>query len=380
MQINFNLAAIIANNALNNSDNKLSAALERLSTGLRINHAKDDASGLALAKRMNAQIEGLNIASTNANTGVAIIETAEGALTEIHAMLQRMNELAVKSSNGTYLSTDRLAIQNEINQLTKEIVRISEDTEFNGQSLINGYFDVKGYSSDAGLNVDTYSDETTAKDYKLTVLSTATYDANGLLTADAEVELGSEFPAGSKVKYNGNEVTVSGPNSFEIKFHVDNSVTTGVGAIPGPPIQPATNPITLDITGIGPMQIQIGANEGQELGIRIPKISLKTLDIDNLDLTTENKSSDSMERISNGIAYVSQVRARLGAYQNRLEHTASSLDITSENMTSAYSRIMDVDMATEMTEYTKYQIMSQAGISMLAQANERPQKILQMLQ
>lgn len=380
MQINFNLAAIIANNALNNSDNRLSAALERLSTGLRINHAKDDASGLAIAKRMNAQIEGLNIASTNANTGVAIIETAEGALTEIHAMLQRMNELAVKSSNGTYLSTDRLAIQNEINQLTKEIVRISEDTEFNGQSLLNGYFDVKGYSSDAGLNVDTYSDETTAKDYKLTVLSTATYDANGVLTADAEVELGSEFPAGSKVKYNGNEVTVSGPNSFEIKFHVDNSVTTGVGTIPGPPIQPATNPITLDITGIGPMQIQIGANEGQELGIRIPKISLKTLDIDNLDLTTENKSSDSMERISNGIAYVSQVRARLGAYQNRLEHTASSLDITSENMTSAYSRIMDVDMATEMTEYTKYQIMSQAGISMLAQANERPQKILQMLQ
>lgn len=380
MQINFNLSAIIANNALNNSDNALGAALERLSTGLRINHAKDDASGLAIAKRMNAQIEGLNIASTNANTGVAIIETAEGALTEIHAMLQRMNELAVKSSNGTYLSTDRLAIQNEINQLSQEIVRIAEDTEFNGQSLLNGNFDVRGYSSDPGLKIDTYSDETTAKDYRVTVIRTATYDVNGVLTGDAKVDLGSEFPAGCKVKYNGNEVTVSGPNSFEIKFHVDNGVTLGTPSIPGPPVVPGTNPITLDIAGIGPMQIQIGANEGQELGIRIPKISLKTLDIDNLDLTTEMKSSESMERISNGIAYVSQVRARLGAYQNRLEHTASSLDITSENMTSAYSRIMDVNMATEMTEYTKYQIMSQAGTSMLAQANERPQKILQMLQ
>ncbi|MEG1846841.1 MAG: flagellin [Lachnospiraceae bacterium] len=366
MKINYNMSAIIANNALTNSDNALASSLERLSSGFKINHAKDNAAGLAIAKRMHTQIEGLKIASSNAGNGISVIETAEGALSEIQDMLQRMNELAVKAANGTSKEEDKVAIQKEVEQLGKEIERVAADTEFNGQTLLDGNFDLRGYTSNIGVKVAAYSDEVRPQTYGITVAKVPVYDALGNVTTPPEVTLGANFPPGATVQYQGDEVTVKADKGFELKFQVKGNAALG--------------PTTIDITGMGALDVQIGANEGQELALRIPKISLKTLDIDKINLANGKDAAASLEHIANGIAYVSATRSRLGAYQNRLEHTTSSLDITAENMTAAYSRIMDTDMAAEMTEYTKYQIMTQAGTSMLAQANERPQKALQLLQ
>lgn len=366
MKINFNMSAIIANNALSNSDNKLSDSLEKLSSGFKINHAKDNAAGLAISKRMNLQIKGLSNAASIANNGISVIETAEGALSEVHSMIARMKELAVQSSNGTCTSADRDAIQNEIVQLKEEIERLSKDTEYNGQSLLDGSFDLKGYSDNAGVKVDYYSDETPIDNYEITGIVPAVFDVNGNVITNASIDpFGTDFPTDSVYSAEGNQIKITASNGFEINITLD-PLATGVA--------------DLEIAGIGAMTMQIGANEGQELNIRIPKISLKNLDIDTVDLSTREGALASLDSIDNATAYVSKVRSRLGAYQNRLEHTISSLDISGENMTSAYSRIMDVDMASEMTEYTKYQIMSQAGTSMLAQANERPQKVLQLLE
>ena len=367
MKINFNMSAIIANNALTNSDNKLSDSLEKLSSGFKINHAKDNAAGLAISKRMNLQIKGLTNAASIASNGISVIETAEGALSEVHSMIQRMKELAVQSSNGTCTSADRSAIQSEVIQLKEEIHRLAEDTEYNGQSLLNGSFDLKGYSNNEYVKVKYYSDETPVSKYGITVNTPATYDVDGNVLTDAGITLGTGFPTGSSIEAEGTKVKITADNGFEINIDIDKNMVT-----------PA--PVILDITGIGAMTMQIGANEGQELNIRIPTISLENMDIEDTDLSTQEGALKALDDIDNATAFVSKTRSRLGAYQNRLEHTISSLNISGENMTSAYSRIMDVDMATEMTEYTKYQIMSQAGTSMLAQANERPQKVLQLLE
>jgi len=369
MNINFNMSAIIANNALANSDNKLSNSLEKLSSGFKINHAKDNAAGLAISKRMNLQIKGLTNAASIASNGISVIETAEGALSEVHSMIQRMKELAVQSSNGTCTSADRSAVQSEVIQLKEEIERLAEDTEYNGQSLLNGSFDLKGYSDNKSVSVKYYSDETPVSKYEITVTALATFDVDGNVLTDAGVTLGAAFPGGSSVEAEGNKVKVTAENGFEINFVIDNAMNIVTD-----------NTAILDITGLGAMTMQIGANEGQELNIRIPTISLENMDIEDTDLSTQDGALKALEEVDNATAFVSKTRSRLGAYQNRLEHTISSLNISGENMTSAYSRIMDVDMATEMTEYTKYQIMSQAGTSMLAQANERPQKVLQLLE
>ena len=369
MKINFNMSAIIANNALTNSDNKLSDSLEKLSSGFKINHAKDNAAGLAISKRMNLQIKGLSNASSIASNGISVIETAEGALSEVHSMIQRMKELAVQSSNGTCTSADRGAIQGEIAQLKQEIERLAKDTEYNGQNLLDGSFDLKGYTNNENVKVKFYSDETPIGIYEISITSLATFDADGNVLTDAVVNTTAGFPAGHTIKAEGNNISILTTDGFEMNISINPDPTM---------ILPSSAEI--DITGLGAMTMQIGANEGQELDIRIPAITLENLDINDIDLSTQDGALGALDDIENATAYISKVRSRLGAYQNRLEHTISSLDISGENMTSAYSRIMDVDMASEMTEYTKYQIMSQAGTSMLAQANERPQKVLQLLE
>lgn len=356
MKLSFNMSAIIANNELTNSDNKLAESLKKLSSGYKINHPKDDPAGLAISRKMRAQINGLTTASGIATNGVSVIETAEGALTEIHSMVSRMKELSVQASNGTCTTADRASIQSEVTALTAEIERLAKDTEFNGKSLLDGSCDLKGYTDQANVKVDYYSDQTYAKKYILNINNTVD---------PAIVNLSGDFPSGATAKMDGNELTITGSDNFEIRLDVEGTMDSDV---------------VLDITGLGAMKFQIGANEGQDLDIRIPKISLENMGIENLDMTQAETARDAMERLDDATAYVSQVRARLGAYQNRLEHTISSLDITEENMEAANSRIMDVDMAEEMSNYTKYQILSQAGVSMLAQANERPEKVLQLLQ
>ncbi len=356
MKLSFNMSAIIANNQLTNSDNALADSLEKLSSGYRINHAKDDPAGLAISRKMRAQISGLSTASDIAADGVSVIETAEGALAEMHSMVSRMKELSVQASNGTCTTADRTSIQSEVTALTAEIERLADDTEFNGKSLLDGSWDLKGYTDNTNVKVNYYSDETYAKSYNLAINNT---------TDPAVITLGSEFPSGAVAELNGNQLTITASNSFEMRLDINATIDETVN---------------IDITGLGAMTFQIGANEGQNLDVRIPEISLENMGIADLDMTQEDTAKEAMDKLDDATAYISQVRARLGAYQNRFEHTISSLDISEENMEAANSKIMDVDMAEEMSTYTKYQVLSQSGVSMLAQANERPEKVLQLLQ
>ena len=374
MRINYNVSAMLSNNALSTNDDLLSKSLERLSSGLKINHAKDNPAGLAMSKRMNAQIEGLSVANQNASDGVSIIEIADGAMTEISEMLQRINELSVKAANGTMSDDDRATVQDEVKQLKEEITRISDVTEFNGQKLLNGEYDLKGYTNKQEVKVNYYSTDVPVKEYTIKSIP-LTKDADGNIVLDGDVTFGDGFPDAKtlKTELKDDLLTITGENGFEMRLDVSGTLN---GAQTGTTVKD----LKINATGIGAMRLQIGANEHQVLEVNIPAVSLQNMGIENVDVSTAEGADDAIDRVDGAIKYVSSVRGRLGAFQNRLESTINSLDITSENMTSAYSRIMDVDMAEEMTSYTTYQILAQAGTSMLAQANERPSQVLQLLQ
>lgn len=375
MRINYNVSAMLSNNALANNDSLLAQSLERLSSGMKINHAKDNPAGLAMAKRMNAQIEGLNVANQNASDGVSIISIADGALSEVSDMLQRMNELAVKAANGTMTKEDSEVVQAEIAQLKEEITRVSETTEFNGQKLLNGEFSWKGYvQEDAALDikVNSYTSDVPPKKYTITSLTVGGKDADGnYVVNDGDCQLGPEFPSDATVSVKKDLLTIKSGNGFEMKLDLSRVDETAGGTY--------TN-FTVDATGIGAMEVQVGANEGQILAVDIPAVTLQNMGIEDMTVETHADAQKAISSIKDAIQYVSGVRGKLGAYQNRLESTINSLNVTIENMTGAYSRIMDVDMAEEMTNYTTYQVLTQAGTSMLAQANERPSQVLQLLQ
>lgn len=384
MRINYNVSAMLSNNALANNDSLLAQSLERLSSGLKINHAKDNPAGLAMAKRMNAQIEGLSVANQNASDGVSIIEIADGAMTEISEMLQRINELAVKSANGIMADSDRATIQEEVEQLKEEITRIADTTEFNGQKLLNGEFEYKGYTNNLSIKVNGYSEEVSTKVYTIDSLTISEEkEEDGSYKVDTEnLKLGKEFPEGTTASVKDNILTLKADTGFEIRLDISGIDFAGKASVtfPDNTATPPVQALTIDATGIGAMRLQVGANEGQILAVEIPAISLQNMEIADIDVSTEEGSLDAIDRVDSAVRYVSGVRGRLGAYQNRLESTINNLDVTSENMTAAYSRIMDVDMAEEMTNYTTYQVLTQAGTSMLAQANERPSQVLQLLQ
>lgn len=383
MIINYNVSSMIANNALKRNDMALSKSLERLSSGYKINHAKDNAAGLAMARRMNAQLKGVSTAGDNAGDGISVIEIADGALSEVHAILQRMNELAVKGANGTLADTDRAMIDEEVQALKAEIDRIGETTQFNGQNLLDGTFDLKGYTDKDGVKIEYYSDTMEFGEYKLNGLE-ATFDEEGKLT---EVNITSITCPNNDVLENidGNptmfetslfydELTITAKDGFEIKLTVSNPDPAQAGAAQD------LGDFVLDLTGMASMTLQVGANEGQTLEVRIPPVTQKNIGVLHTNTLTQDSSTEAINEIADAINFVSKIRSDLGAYQNRLEHTTVNLDTTFENMTSAYSRIMDVDMATEMTNYSSLQVISQAATSMLAQANERPSQVLQLLQ
>jgi flagellin len=405
MKINFNSSAIISNNSLKLNDNKLTLSLQRLSSGYKINSAKDDAAGLAISRRMNAQIKGLNAAEQDAKDGVSVTQIADGALSEVHDILQRMNELAVKAGNGTMIDDDREFIQQEISSLAEEIDRIGQTTEYNGQKLFAGEFDLKGYTNILEIKVDSYSDSNMYGDYKFEFTG-ANYDEKGNVTevnGSTEKIVEVDRPDGKKEKYRVSgdiyHLTFSGDNGDQ--FVLDTAqligdtkplkaVKNGAGDITGYQYTAATGTVEMELSGYGAMTLQVGANENQTLEVRIEKLSLESLGFKNQDsdetkdmilkVTTEEAARDAIEKISAAITKVSAMRSKLGAYENRLEHTETNLSTNTENLTAAYSRIMDTDMTEEMTNYSNLQIISQAATSILAQANERPSQMLQLLQ
>ena len=386
MKISYNAPAMIAHNALTRNDNRLTESLKRLSSGLKVVEAKDNPAGMAMGKRMNSQLKGLSGSSQNSSDAVSAIETADGALSEVHDILQRMNQLAVKASTGTLSDADRSAVEDEIVQLKAEITRIADTTQFNGEILMNGNFDLRGYSSEPDVKIGYYSDQVTAGTYIINGLTVDFVDGKidqNTIVCNLEQNAtlpALSFPDDAAIKASGNKLIITSKKNadFEMTLKITPPPKDMNGEINGQ--VDITNTINADITGIGAMTMQIGSNEGQVLDIRIPTISLDELGIKDMTMADIESAWESIDSIDGAIEYVSAARSRLGAYQNRLEHCISNLDIISENMTAAYSRIMDADMAEEMTEYTTVQVISQASMSMLAQANERPAQVLQLLQ
>ena len=371
MKISYNAQAMLANNYLTKSDNAMSTSIQRLSSGIKITGAKDNPSGLAMAKRMNSQIQGLSVAKQNSSDAISIVQIADGALSEIHDILQRMNELSVKAANGTLTDEDRSIINNEVQQLQEEVNRIAETTQYNGQNLLDGTFDYKGYTDNTAVTIQTYSDSAAGKEYLLEALSVTTDDKGNI--ESVSFTPGGEIPAtATNYEYNGNAVTISDLAS-------DWSMTVNFDDLE-PNTTKTYGDVNIEANDFGEMRMQVGANEGQVLEIRIPEISAQQMRLQSVDVSTKEDADEAIVNIDFAIKYVSSARSRLGAYQNRLEHTEKNIDITTENMTGAYSRIMDTDMAEEMTTYTTQQVISQASTSMLAQANERPAQVLQLLQ
>ena len=397
MRVNYNVSAMIAQNALAGNDKRVNDSMGRLSSGLKIVNAKDNPSGLAMSRRMNAQIKSMQKANASTNDGINIIKTADGVLSEIHEMLQRMNELSVRAANGTLQDVDREYIQDEISNLKDEIQRISDTTQFNGQNLLDGTFDKRGYvtrmdgTTDPKLKVATFSEEMPTGKYRLAGLkvdvmqdvekkngaylddavmldpSTLDYSAFSLVdestTPPRTVMDATTTDLTATVK--GDQVTIKDGSGKSITLQIDRNFNESV---------------QLELTDIGPLTMQVGANEGQVIDIKIPAISLNNLGIRFTDVSNINWAQEAIAEVKGAIDFVTRLRSDLGAFQNRMEHTVTGLDINEENMTAAYSRIMDADMAAEMTEYSTMQVLTQAGISMLSQANQRPSELLQLLQ
>ena len=583
MQINRNMSAVMTNNQLLRTENKLAASMERLSSGLKINQASDNPAGIAISNKMKAQIDALDQAESNASDAISVLQIADGALNEVSSILQRMRELSVQAANGTNSYSDRQSIQAEIDELKKEVDRISSDTEYNTKALLDGSSDVRVYGENASrykvsdsvaaqmyhMNVEAAAEQATVElDYKVPAEegritingvvvnvsagmsedmyiqelrnaateagcyveiqeedpanniekkilvksnyygtdesiefsiskelaedigvgdnTDATYvvnEASMTFKKDAEVVIGQISIDGVEVEIDddtkvlgdyfeaikeaaekaghlvsedvdGNLVVSSKSagkaemiefsisedlanldvntgkgldiiNNFDGEYQVNTSGKDAVVTIPTSDMNPAvreatgfTSTTTVDVNGnrvvitdnngfsidflldegfaptattakgnfsievtdIGSMTIQIGGNEHQDMDVRISEVSAASLYVDTVDVSVVKGADRAMVTLDGAISTLSATRSRIGAFQTRLEYSNSSLAATNENMTAAYSGLLDTDMAEEMTEYTQQNILSQAAISVLSQANELPQQVLSLLQ
>ena len=455
MVVQHNMQAANANRMLNVTTSAQSKSTEKLSSGYRINRAADDAAGLTISEKMRKQIKGLDRASTNAEDGVSAVQTAEGALTEVHSMLQRMNELATQSANGTNSSTDRQAIQDEIDQLSTEIDRVSETTKFNETYLLkgqNGTTDKYMKAHDAGFagtladgdktatfsmkikageslkiggtDYDVYADGSGVSDLQKSVkalTANATVEIDGTTytvvdatngTEDATTNklkadtLAAKIKAGSSVNLTPNDaakkvtaVDTTKASSISVTQAADKvkeqlKAANDIGAVDGKSTVTAG---TATADGTVEFTIQKGhatvadtlsfnlhvgadADSTNKITVDIDAMSSAGLGIKGINVSTEQNATYSIDAIADAISQVSSQRSALGAVQNRLEHTINNLDNVVENTTSAESRIRDTDMAEEMVNYSKNNILAQAGQSMLAQANQSNQGVLSLLQ
>lgn len=540
MKINNNISAVITNKHLLRNENNMAASMERLSSGYKINYAKDDPSGMAISNRMRAQIRGLDRASQNSSDGTSVLQTADGALNEVQSMLQRMRELSIQAANGTNSDSDRQAIQDEIGQLRDEIDRVSETTEFNTKKLLNGDLDNKVYAEGASreeasevvepgfynfyvnkpstraafkdfkvptsvdkecsisindsvailkpemtegeileavrdaaekgkaeLNTDAdgniidgiwstdygkngvldfkVSDEDTATLFGLTGLekdeTTEENEANLNISYKAvygnqaeivmDVSKTSAFKDHKTASYtvDGNKVTFTDRGGFKLsllldaatgvtfdeaddyrkstthtalttdkdvtnelpenasslnsaakkKYYSEKGISDGKGGTTED-TRKGVGYISCEVTDKGPMDLQIGANANQQMSVKIPDCGSDMLYLDRVDVTTKTGATDAIDQLDYAMDKINEIRSAIGAYSNRLESATASLDDTEENMTAAMSRIKDTDMAEEMTEYTKDNVIAQASTSALSQANDMPQMALQLLQ
>lgn len=385
MIINHNIAALNTYNRLSANNTQTGKSLEKLSSGLRINRAGDDAAGLAISEKMRGQIRGLDQAQRNSQDSISMIQTAEGALNETHSILQRMRELAVQAGNDTNTDVDRGEIQKEINQLTDEIDRIANTTEFNTQKLIDGSKKglVEAEASKTKLQLNTRVDielDTTSPTNVAesgTIILTRT-SATGTAFAASDITIGkADSTLTAAVAANGTDITF-GNSTIKLSkslecLAVGESITISV-----------KKAVTAETTVGDSFSMQIGANSGQNILVGMNSMKAQDIGVRNskaeaLDIGSYDKATAAITTINDAIEKVSAERSKLGAIQNRLEHTINNLGASSENLTAAESRVRDVDMAKEMMNFQKNNILSQAAQAMLAQANQQPQGVLQLL-
>ncbi|HWI63603.1 MAG TPA: flagellin [Symbiobacteriaceae bacterium] len=466
MRINTNMAALNAWRNMTSNNTNMQKSLEKLSSGFRINRAADDAAGLAVSEKMRAQIRGTNQSIKNSQDGISLLQTAEGALTEVHSMLQRMRELSVQSSTSTLQDTDRALLQEEFSQLQSEITRIGNSTQFNGKNLLDGSSGVSLSATNSNVSNMSGTGDTTAGTYNITASVKAT-NAEAWLAASTGAGNATAFGSANAAFTGAGNITVNGKTysvttsttaqnfidavnadssttgvtaSFDtgsIKFtsttvgsaaevNVTSSIGDGVSNVSAADSQAqATAGATVTDSGVdatmtmtqantyvaegnkitvtsgaakglqfsiatagavdvtagtnGSLSIQTGAQAGQALSVSIADMRSSALGINTLSVGTQAGASSSITTLDTAINTVSTQRAKLGALQNRLEYTVASQSTTSENLSAAESRIRDVDMASEMAQFTKYQILSQASTAMLSQANQSTQGVLSLL-
>lgn len=377
MVINHNIAALNTTRQLSVNSTNTQKSLEKLSSGLRINKAGDDAAGLAISEKMRGQIRGLDQASRNSQDGISLIQTAEGALNETHSILQRMRELVVQAGNGTNKTEDTDKIQKEITQLQEEITSIGNKTQFNKQNLLDGTIGAKtaGLGSDllngtGALKIVDVTGASVGADYQVTATSTSlsVTNAAGTLTQTINITATNAVKVGDTYAFDKLGITLQ-------------AQATDISGVGGTPANGQ-----FDVTASG-ITLQVGSNVSQTLSLSIQDLranqlgssGIKMNAINVSDFSSPNTFDQQLDAIDQAISTVSDVRSDLGAKQNRLEHTINNLNTSSENLTAAESRVRDVDMAKEMMEFTKNNILSQAAQAMLAQANQQPQGVLQLL-
>jgi len=433
MTVQHNMTAMNANRQLGISNSNLAKSTEKLSSGYKINRAGDNAAGLAISEKMRGQIRGLDQASSNAEDGISLIQTAEGNLQESQNIIQRMRELAVQASSDTNTDDDRTQIQQEIQQLTEEVDRIANTTEFNTKKLLDGscagsssykagQSSVEGTFANGVVNVnqvDTSTAELIGKDDIIRIEFTKDSELGGVTGTDATsngavaTSLHGTQVTVADMDTSAGSITIGGiafsdidaakaaenydAASEDVTFTINNAKNIKAGDV-----------ITINLqkcdlnkaknTGEDALRLQVGANGGQEVQVQIKSMKAKDLGITQtstaivdgkstagtigsaLDVTSQAGASLAIEAYDNALQNVSTERAKMGAMQNRLEHTINNLDTSAENLQSAESNIRDTDMADEMTKYSKNNILMQAGQSMLAQANQSNQGVLSLLQ
>ena len=401
MRIQHNIMAMNAYRNYANNTSALSKNLEKLSSGYKINRAGDDAAGLAISEKMRAQITGLDKAQDNARDGISLVQTAEGALTEVHDMLNRMYELAEQSANGTFEDgTDRKQLQKEVDQLKSEINRIADSANFNGIKLLDGSMAANGTtkitgaatSTTAGVDVSIVADSLFAEDGTRSELkfSLAAVSAGkeGVAVKKDGVTIslvkGKEYSAADIQALLAKAKTSDTGVSEDMMKSVQNATITGTGVTNG----------TKTWTSLAKSSGTALSNQGKPLTLQIGdtsdsfnqlKVGIKDCHIDALGLTDmkigdQTSAAAALDKIKSAINYVSDVRGTLGATQNRLDHTINNLSVMQENIQDAESTIRDTDVADEMMAYTKNNILIQSAQAMLAQANQVPQGVLQLLQ
>jgi flagellin len=411
MSVNTNTVSLNAQRNLSASQNSLSTSMQRLSSGLRVNSAKDDAAGLAIAERMSAQTRGLNVAARNANDGISLAQTAEGALGKVGDMMQRMRELAVQSANATNSTDDRKALQAEVTQLRDEIDRVAKTTSFNGKKLLDGSFSSANFQvgSDSGQNITVGSltdasatglsnitfgsnddgagaltgnsaalavDNTTVKGYATAITTgTLTIDVGGVATDLGPIEAASSGKErfGQIVEAINRKTADTGVSAFAtqnddgtMKLEVVSSKLDNTT----PPPVPATVTFSAGFKA---------ADTGFDVTDVDQTAQQNVTGIDTISVETEKDSWVAMKKLDSALNQINSSRAKLGAVQSRFESAVANIQIQAENTSAARGRIMDADFATETSNLSRTQILQQAGTAMVAQANQLPQQVLSLL-